>query len=74
MFSEFNTQNVIDMSYMFSNCSSLNELNLSFFNTEKVKNMKYMFGECWSLKKLIFPNLTQIKLMILIINFLNVFL
>ena len=50
MFSEFNTQNVIDMSYMFSNCSSLNELNLSFFNTEKVNNMKYMFGECCLLK------------------------
>ena len=42
--------NNADISYMFSNCSSLNELNLSFFNTEKVNNMKYMFGECCLLK------------------------
>ena len=55
-FSEFNTQNVIDMRYMFSNWSSLNELNLSSFNTKKVKNMKYMFGECLSLKKLDISN------------------
>ena len=51
MFSEFNTQNVIDMSYMFSNCSSLNELNLSFFNTEKINDISYMFFNCFSLGK-----------------------
>ena len=34
--SNFNTNNVINISGMFFNCSSLNELNVSNFNTEKV--------------------------------------
>ena len=34
------------MSYMFSFCSSLKELNLSNFNTNNVTNMRYMFYEC----------------------------
>ena len=41
--SNFNTNNVKNMSYMFYNCSSLISLNLSNFNTNNVKNMKYMF-------------------------------
>ena len=47
---------------MFSNCSSLNELNLSTFNTEKVKDMKYMFGECYSLKKINITNFRTDKI------------
>ena len=31
--SNFNSQNVINMSYMFNNCSSLINLDLSLFNT-----------------------------------------
>ena len=31
--SSFNTNNVTDMSYMFSYCENLSELNLSSFNT-----------------------------------------
>ena len=42
----FNTNNVTNMSYMFSKCSSLNELNLSNFNTNNVSNMNYMFDGC----------------------------
>ena len=34
------------MSCMFSNCSSLKELNLSNFNTNNVTNMNYMFSRC----------------------------
>ena len=49
--SNFNTQNVTDMSGMFYNCSSLTNINLSNFNTQNVTNMSYMFRNCSSLKK-----------------------
>ena len=52
--SNFNTNNVTNMEYMFIGCSSLEELNLSNFNTNNVTNMKSMFGECSSLKELSF--------------------
>jgi len=39
-FSNFNTNNVTDMSLMFSGCSSLKELNLNNFNTNNVSNMR----------------------------------
>ena len=42
--SNFNTNNVTDMRYMFFKCSSLTSLNLSNFNTNNVNNMEYMFS------------------------------
>ena len=42
----FNTNNVINMSCMFSGCSSLKELNLNNFNTNNVTYMSYMFSKC----------------------------
>ena len=36
--SNFNTQNVTNMSYMFSECKSLTSINLSNFNTQNVTN------------------------------------
>ena len=48
----FNTGNVADMSFMFANCSSLTNLNLSKFNTGKVVNIEYMFGGCNNLEEL----------------------
>ncbi|WP_218743514.1 BspA family leucine-rich repeat surface protein, partial [Mycoplasmopsis anatis] len=43
----FDTSNVTDMSYMFSNCQNFNQpLN---FNTSKVKEMTDMFAGCISL-------------------------
>ena len=42
----FNTNNITDMSGMFSRCSSLKELNLNNFNTNNVTNMSYMFYGC----------------------------
>ena len=42
----FNTNNVTDMSEMFSDCYSLNELNISNFNTSKVTNIENMFSGC----------------------------
>ena len=50
--SNFNTQNVTDMSCMFSHCSSLTNINLSKFNTQNVTNMSRMFYECKSLSNL----------------------
>ena len=48
----FKTTNVITMSYMFSGCVSLKELNLSSFETANVTNMSNMFYKCRNLKKL----------------------
>ena len=47
----FDTSNVTDMSYMFCNCSSLKELNLTRFNTSKVTNMYFMFYKCSALSQ-----------------------
>ena len=44
--SNFNTNNVTNMSYMFSSCSSLKDLNLSNFNTNNVTYMSGMFDRC----------------------------
>ena len=41
--SNFNTDNVTDISYMFFGCSSLTELNLSNFNTDNVTDISFMF-------------------------------
>ena len=40
----FNTNNVKDMSEIFSNCYSLISLNLANFNTNIVNNISYMFS------------------------------
>ena len=47
----FDTSNVIDMSYMFR-YSGLSSLNFSGFDTSKVEDMSYMFSDCSYLKKL----------------------
>ena len=52
--SNFNTQNVTNMSGMFWNCSSLTNLDLSIFNTQNVNDMSKMFLFCNSL---IFKNI-----------------
>ena len=41
-----NTDEVTNMSYMFSNCNSLTGLDLSHFNTAKVTDMTCMFNAC----------------------------
>ena len=48
--SNFNTNNVTDMSGMFSGCKSLTNINLSNFNTNNVTNMICMFSGCSSLR------------------------
>ena len=41
--SSLDTTNVINMSYIFNDCSSLKVLNLLHFNTDNVDNMSYTF-------------------------------
>ena len=49
------------MTYMFSGCSSLKELNLNNFNTNNVINMRWMFCECFTLKELNINNFNTNK-------------
>ena len=44
-----NTENVTNMSFMFYECSSLKELDLSNLDTNSVTDMSGMFGNCTSL-------------------------
>jgi len=51
--SNWDTQNVTDMSYMFSECTLLLSLpDISKWNTQKVTNMSYMFNGCLNLSSL----------------------
>ena len=45
-----NTDQVTDMSFMFTNCTSLTNFNLSHFDTSNVTSMKNMFSNCTSLE------------------------
>ena len=47
-----NTENVTNMSWMFSECSALTTLEVSNFDTKNVMEMSYMFGSCTKLKTL----------------------
>lgn len=47
-----NTENVTDMSAMFSGCQSLDSLDLRYFDTKNVTDMSWMFGICQSLTSL----------------------
>jgi len=47
--SNFNTENIINMSGMFNKCLGLKKINLKNLNTEKVTDMSWMFNECLSL-------------------------
>ena len=51
-FEYVDTSNVVNMSSMFSNCSSLIELDLTTFKTNNVTNIDNMFYKCVRLKKI----------------------
>ena len=55
-FCHFDTSSVTNMNHMFSQCSSLQYLNLSNFDTSSVTSMESMFSEYVSLKYLIIAN------------------
>lgn len=48
----FDTSDVIDMSYMFQFCYSLESINLSNFSTVNVTDMNHMFNRCYNLVNL----------------------
>ena len=54
--SNFNTNNINNISYMFNACSSLTFLDLSNFNTIIIIYMSYMFLGCFSLTLLDLSN------------------
>ena len=49
-----NTENVIDMSYMFNKCNIKNIKFPNSFNTKNVKDMSYMFNFCQYLEEIHF--------------------
>lgn len=49
-FSNFYTNNVVDMSYMFYNADNTIKLDLSRFDTSKVETMEAMFSNMYALK------------------------
>lgn len=51
-FSNFYTNNVVDMSYMFYNADNTVKLDLSGFDTSKVETMEAMFSNMYALKYL----------------------
>ncbi len=53
---QFNTEKVIDMSRIFSNCCKLTSLDLSSWNTKNVINMMSVFRNCSSLTSLNLSN------------------
>ena len=59
--SNFNTNNVTDMSLMFNECTSIKEVNLSNFNVTNVTNMYRMFFGCTSLERVILPDFNITK-------------
>ena len=64
--SNWNTNNVTDMSYMFDGCNSLTSLpDISNWNTNNITDMSGIFYNCISLKSyLIFLNGILIMLLI----------
>ena len=50
--SYLNTSQVTNMSWMFSNCNNLGNLDVSHFNTSKVTDIRGMFNNCSSLTSL----------------------
>ena len=59
--SDWDTSNVTDMSWMFSNCRGLTYIDLSKFNTSNVTNMSIMFLNCNSLTSLDLSGLNTSK-------------
>lgn len=52
----FDTSNVTEMQGMFSDCESLEIIDVSYFNTSNVINMNKLFYNCKSLKSLDLSN------------------
>ena len=51
------SKKLTNLSYMFSDCNSLTNIDLSNFNTQNVKDMSYMFSSCKSLSNIDLSNI-----------------
>ena len=69
--SNFNTEDLTNMSYMFSGCSSLTSINLSNFEFKNVMTMTYLFEGCSSLVSIDFPKSYTENLMMISYMFLD---
>jgi surface protein len=69
--SNFNTEDLTNMSYMFSGCSSLTSINLSNFEFKNVMTMSYLFEGCSSLVSIDFPKSYTENLMMISYMFLD---
>ena len=63
----FTSENLLDMSYMFHECTKLEKILLNKeFKTNKVTNMAYLFSDCNNLKEIylagVLPNSSNINL------------
>lgn len=67
----YDTSNIIDMSYMFHSCTKLNNLNLSKFNTKDVIGMYAMFHNCYNLSELDLSNFDTSKVITMTDMFLG---
>ena len=56
LITSFNTSSAENMRYMFSYCSQLQSLDISFFETSKVRDMSYMFAGCSNLTSMDLSN------------------
>ena len=56
---EVKSETIINMGYMFDECSSLISVDLQSFNTKNVINMQYMFYNCCSLTSVNFSPLNK---------------
>ena len=57
----FKGKGIKDMSYMFSFCEGLIQVDFSSFHSENVTNMQYMFNDCFSLIRLYFSSFNTQK-------------
>ena len=61
-FSNFNTENITDMSFMFNQCCKLKEIKgINKFITNKVTSMKAMFQDCNEIEYLDLSNFNTEK-------------
>ena len=60
--SEFNSENIKYMDYIFADCSTLTSVDLSHFNTQNIISISYMFHTCNSLPSIELSNFNTINI------------
>ncbi len=52
---KFSTENVYDLSGLFTYCYSLEEMDMSHLNMKKAMDLSNLFHDCWKIKTIVFP-------------------